>query len=626
MARISKTRKPGDAAKKPDGRLVFVCAVLAALTIAVYGRTLGFGLTNYDDDVYILTNGHVSNGLTPAGIVWAFTTFHASNWHPLTWLSLMLDAQFGAPDPRVFHATNVLLHVANTLLLLLALRRMTGALWRPAAVAVLFAVHPLHVESVAWIAERKDVLSTLFWMLTLYAYARYVERPEAGRYFALAAAFAAGLLAKPMLVTLPVVLILIDFWPLGRLAGNPVTVFGSRGRGGLLLEKVPLLALSAASSVITFIAQRQGSALKDLETFPPGARIENAIVSASTYLVKTVWPTGLAVFYPHPKEALPIASVIAAALSLAAITVCAILAARRVPYLTVGWFWYAATLLPVIGLVQVGSQARADRYTYVPLVGIFIAAAWGAAEVSDFFARRSRALVTTVLLLVIAAFSMAAWVQTQYWRSGVDLFARAVAVTKNNAVAENNLGSALFARGAVDQAVAHFEASHRIDPLYADASANLAGALAQTGRYDTAIELCNETLARAPSHASSHSNLGMALLMKGRLADATAHLREALRLRPGYPVTQGGLGLALLLQGDLTGAIENLRSAASLNPGFFDAHLYLGAALVQSRRFEEAEAQLDEALRIRPGDPQASSYLGIARARGTLILPTPGRS
>src|SRR5438093_6677457 len=374
------------AASKDRRRALLVCSLLVTVTLAAYGRVWQLGFVDYDDPGYVFENPHVLAGLGRSGLAWAFTTTTESNWHPLTWLSLMLDATIGGADPHLYHATNLLLHVANTLLLFLVLSRMTGFLWRSAFVAALFAVHPLHVESVAWVAERKDVLSTLLWLLTIAAHVRYAARPSLGRYAAVFSALALGLMAKPMLVSLPLVLLLLDYWPLGRwgtdaganvAGGSKARERGllgrGRGRWSLMLEKVPLFALAVASSVATLVAQTE--AVQPLGSYPLAGRVANAWVSYIIYIGKMIWPKNLAIFYQYPRHALPFWEPAGAALLLLAVSIAAIGLRRTRPWFAVGWFWFVLTLVPVIGLVQVGSQAMADRYTYVPLIGIFIVVA-----------------------------------------------------------------------------------------------------------------------------------------------------------------------------------------------------------------------------------------------------------
>jgi hypothetical protein len=482
----------------------FVLAVLLSVaTLAVFAQVVGFDFVDYDDNLYVTANPHVQEGLTPAGVRWAFTTFAAANWHPLTWISLMLDWSIGGPGPRVFHLTNLILHLANTLLLFLVLDRMTGRRWPSAVTAALFAIHPLHVESVAWIAERKDVLSTLFMLLTLLAYAGFVERPGLVRRLAVVFLFALGLLAKPMLVTLPVLLLMLDAWPLRR----------QEPWRRLVLEKAPLLALSIATGVVTFVAQRQGGTVGSMTLYPLGVRVANAVVATATYLGKTIWPTRLAAFYPHPGASLAAWEVAGSALVLAGLTLWTIRVRRSRPYLLFGWAWYLVTLAPVAGIVQVGWQARADRYTYIPLIGIFLGVVW---FVSDRFADRP-ALLSSAASAALVMLGIGAFVQAGYWRDSETLFTHALAVTDNNAVAHNNLGTALLRRGLPSQAEEHFAEAVRIDPSFADAHSNLGVALGRQGGIDEAILEFRRALDLDPDQPDARRNLERAEAIQRRM-------------------------------------------------------------------------------------------------------------
>ena len=425
---------------------VAVALLLAAVVLAAFWPVLGAGFIAYDDAVYVTKNPNVQRGFDAASLKWAWSSFYALNWHPLTWMSHTLDWRLFGPRPAGHHLTSLLLHVANTLLLFLVLVRATGATGRSAAAAALFGIHPLHVQSVAWVAERKDVLSTLFWMISMMAYVRYARAPSLPKYLVVAAAFALGLAAKPMLVTLPFALLLLDVWPLGR--------WGARGARFLLAEKLPLIALSAIFGAVTFAAQRSGGGIASAEVVPLGLRVSNALVSYVRYLGKTIWPRGLAIFYPHPLDTLPAWQVLGAALFLTAVTLTAVRQRRGHPYLLFGWLWYVGTLVPVIGLVQVGAQAMADRYTYVPAIGVFVAACWGVAALLDRLmprrpaaSRRWAAILGSAAVLLLAVATRA---EAGFWRDSRTLFEHALAATKNNYTAHTGLGSALAAKGSVD--------------------------------------------------------------------------------------------------------------------------------------------------------------------------------
>lgn len=557
-----------------------------------------YDFVHYDDHVYVTDHTQVRQGLTPESLKWAMTSTEAGFWHPLTWMSLMLDYQFFGLNPGGYHFTNLLLHLANTLLLFLVFASMTGAVWRSAFVAALFAVHPLHVESVAWIAERKDVLCGLFWILAVGAYARYAERPSWTRYAAVSVAILLALASKAMAVTLPFVLLLLDVWPLRRFGDRSPGIAeashtrrdqaetspaaescGGEGLYGivraehmqraqaesslatacrgrdesprfrpatlfrLILEKVPFLALSAAVGILTWMAETKIGALKTVAEYPLTVRLENAVVSYVRYIGKMFWPTDLAVIYPHP-GAWPWISVALAAFVLLMITVFALRFRRRAPYLAVGWFWYLGALVPVIGLVQIGSHAMADRYTYLPLIGLFIMIAWG---MTDMLAPRrfGRALVAIGGLAVVLAFIPPARAQVAYWKDAERLFRRAVVVTERNYLAHNNLGAALARKGSVDEALRHYHQALAIHPRYPDALFNAGVVLALQGRYAEAETYYRAALAIHPSLAEAHNNLAIALVMQGNMHDAISHFRTAVHLRPDYADAEKNLVLAL---------------------------------------------------------------------------------
>jgi Flp pilus assembly protein TadD len=537
---------------------------LVVLTLAVYARVATFDFVGFDDLGYVKDNAHVLNGLTREGVVWAFTTTSQANWHPLTWLSLQLDAQLGGASPRVFHATNVVLHVVNALLLFYLFARMTGRVWRSALVAGLFALHPLHVESVAWISERKDVLSTAFGLVACHLWLRSLDGPRVGSRWLAVAAYAASLLAKPMLVSLPILLLLFDLWPLRR----------AEPWRRLLVEKAPLIALAAASCVVTSFAQSGGGVMRSLTQYPLPVRVANAAVSYLLYFAKAVWPTKLSVYYPYPYGGIPAWVIAASFLTLAVATIACFRARMRAPYLLVGWLWYLVTLVPVIGLVQVGSQAMADRYTYVPLIGPFVMLAFGLPDIS----RRAapvRAIAAAAVGILIATLGIAAFRQAGFWRDSVRLFTRAIDVTTDNAVAHTLLARALFDRGQIDAAVAH----------------------------------CAEAVRIAPGMADAESNLVRGLLAQGKTAEAAARTREALVSRPDDSRTHVNAGLIARFEGRDDDAFSSFREAIRLDPGDQEAHLNLGALLAAHGQRDQAVAQFEEAVRLRPGDPRARRAL-----------------
>jgi protein O-mannosyl-transferase len=489
-------------------------------------------------------------------------------------------------------------------------------------VAALFAVHPVHVESVAWVAERKDVLSTLFWMLTAWVYLGYVRQPRVGRYLGVLLLFALGLMAKAMLVTLPIVLLLLDYWPLGRVAPRADTMMSRSGRSalqgslseglGLLWEKLPLFSLAAASSIVTLVVQQRGGAVTGLTVLPLSFRIENALVSYVAYISKTVWPMRLSAFYPYPPS-IPVAWVVAAITGLAAVTVLVIRAARRYPFFLVGWLWYLSTLIPVIGLVQVGDQAMADRYTYVPLIGLFLMVGWGIPEVLAPWRYRSIALPATGAAVILAC-AITARGQVQYWNSSIALWTHAIEVNTGNDFAHNNLGAALMDQGKVEEAIAQFTEALRIKPGAAPPHYNLANALASQGEVDKAIVHYAEALRIRPNYAEAHNNLGAALASRGRVDEAIAHYTGALQIKPDYGEAHYNLGIALASQGRVEEAIAQYTEALRIKPDYADAHNNLGAALASQGKLSEAIAHYSEALRIRPNYAEAHNNLGAALA------------
>jgi protein O-mannosyl-transferase len=449
-----------------------IMILLALLTLAAYWQVRDCDFVNYDDNLYVTGNQHVQAGISLEGIKWAFTAFDAANWHPLTWISLMADTQSGLVSADRFHLTNLLLHLANVLLLFLLLRRLTKSAWRSALVAALFAVHPLHVESVAWISERKDVLSTLFWLLTTWAYVRYAERPGIGRYAPVVVLLALGLMCKPMMVTLPLTLLLLDYWPLRVLQTKDRRLQKIR-------EKAPLFVLSIASSIVTFYAQR-GQAMETIAALPITARLSNAVVAYVQYLWKMVWPTRLAILYPHPGPTLPVWLIAVSAVFLACVTGLVLRHGRKRPYLAVGWLWYLITLIPVIGIVQVGEQAMADRYTYVPLIGIFIAIAWALPQMT----KRVIAIpVVTIICLVLVALAGLTRMQIGYWEDSTTLFSHSIEVTERNPTAYYNLGRTVVELGRYPDAIQAYRRALQYNPDYAIAHNNLAVALFLNGDY-----------------------------------------------------------------------------------------------------------------------------------------------
>ena len=505
-----------------------ICAVLVALTWAVFGQTLGHDFVNYDDNKYVYENAEISRGLSLSGIGWAFTHFDKDNWHPLTSISHMIDVELFDLKPGGHHFTNVLLHSIAVLLLFLLLAQMTGNLWASGFVAALFAIHPLHVESVAWIAERKDVLSAVFFMVTLGAYAHYAKQPSAVRYITMSILFLCGLMSKAMLVTVPLILLLLDYWPLGRTQRTE-----NRGQrtGKLLIEKTPLFVLAAISAGVTVLAQKNWELR--LEELPLSWRISNAASAGVIYLRQMIWPAKLAVIYPH-QDAISIWQSAGTATLLLAITVAVFLFRKRAPYLITGWFWYLIMLVPVLGFIKVGGLAHADRYTYLPQIGLYVAVTWAIIDLTK-FGSAQRGVVPVAAAALIAAFGWVAWKQTTYWRNGETLWRHTIAVTTDNGLAHFILADFLAKHQRSDEAVKEYEAGLGSDPNNSDAENNLANLLLEKGRTVEAVTHYRNIVAREPGSALAHFNLAVGLQREGRLAEAIMQYRTTLRIQPDYP-------------------------------------------------------------------------------------------
>jgi tetratricopeptide (TPR) repeat protein len=577
-----------------------ICLALALVTTALYWPMTHHNFVNFDDDDYITNNSHVQAGLTWAGVIWAFQSGAAANWHPLTWLSHMLDCQLYGLNPGGHHSTNLLFHVANTLLLFLLLRQLTGALWRSAFVAALFAWHPLHVESVAWAAERKDVLSAFFWMLALMAYTRYAQKRSRENsavpaldsrlwtldYGLALLFFACGLMSKPMVVTLPFVLLLLDFWPLNRFSSFQFQISSSEEPSTLnhqpstesafrlIYEKLPFFALTLAASVVTYFVQTSDRALWLPAERPFSSRVANALWAYERYISKTFWPADLSIFYPYPHH-WPAGLVIGAALLLAIWSGLLIWRARQNPCLFVGWFWFLGTLIPTIGLVQVGSQSMADRYMYIPSVGLFILVVWG---FNDFLNWRPhwRRITTFAGGVALAGCLVGTEIQLSYWQNSIKLFRHAIEVTTDNFVAYTCLGETLNDLGLKKEA----------------------------------MMLCAEAVRIAPNSPVAQYNFGMALLQNNRLDEALAHLDAAARLAPHNSEVQYNFGLFLLLHNKPDEAASHFAATLVERPDFAEAHCHLAQALSQQHKFKEAIFHYREALRLKPEFPEAKAALG----------------
>jgi tetratricopeptide (TPR) repeat protein len=583
MARASSSRF----GLRPE---TWITLLLAVATIAGYARVLGNDFVNYDDHDYVVDNPHVHAGLTWASLWWDLTTPYFVNWHPLTWISFQLDFSAFRFLAWGYHFTNLVLHVGNTLLLFAVLKRMTAAVWQSAFVAALFALHPLHVESVAWVAERKDVLSTFFGMLTLWAYAGYVERPRVGRYLAVFILFALSLMAKPMLVTWPCVMLLLDFWPLGRLASVSPT--------RLIVEKLPLLALAAASSALTLWAQRQGGATYSGEVFP--LRLENALISYVAYLFQTIWPQGLIPFYPFPDQLFPLWQIAAAGALLIGITAVAFLNRRRRPYLIVGWLWYLGTLVPVIGFVPIlGGMARADRFTYIPLIGLFIMLSCGLAELAG-RARSLRIAVAGGALVVLALCLALTVVQVGYWSDSLTLWVHTLQVNPDNCLAHNNIGQCLSERGRWDLAGRHFDRALALKADFPQAQVNLGMVLEMRGKTTEALEHYRAATVPGPIAPTAYFHLGHLLARQGNWQEGIECLRTALQLRPEYAEAQQRLGQILAQHGQLDEAVSHFQIALRINPDQAPVAADLGTTLDSLGRHREAVAAFQQAIMLRP--------------------------
>ena len=632
----------------PGKQILIVYIVLTVATLAAFWQVNQHDFISLDDPVYVTENSNIQSGITLDGLRWAFGTTYAEFWHPLTWLSLMFDYQLHGLNAGGYHLTNLILHIMSTLLLFWLFNRMTGAIWRSAFVAALFALHPLHVESVAWIAERKDVLSAFFWMLTLCLYVYYTEKPVIRRYLLVLLCFACGLMSKSMVVTLPIVMILLDFWPLGRLHSQKiwinlpdvVPVSTNHGRqktklkkGALkknisppkdqklsetkvagiiplwqLLEKMPFFILSAVFAIITLYAQHKPYA----KEFSLGSRIANAPVSFVTYLAQTFWPHDLAVFYPFSDQ-LPVWQVMGAVLLILVISVAVIVMVNRLPYLFVGWLWYAITLLPVIGIVQVGKHAMADRYTYLPLIGIGIMLAWGI----PFLIKREeirKIILFPAGVVSIVILSFLTWEQCGYWKNSITLYERALKVTENNDLAHYNLADALDKQGKVEEAIVHYREAIAINPYHDRAHCNLGVVLVTQGKSEEAIAHYHAALKIRPDDDDVHYNLAKALKEQGKLEEAIVHYRETLRINPYYIKAHNNLAIILYDQNKHDEAIYHFRQSLQIKPNNPDTHFNLGIALALGNKgnLNEAIEHFREAIYLNPNYEEARRALKLA--------------
>jgi protein O-mannosyl-transferase len=595
---------------RPDLLILFS---LAVMTSAIYAQVIGHQFIAFDDNRYIEENPMVNRGVTLAGFAWAFTTFHAANWHPLTWIAHMVDSQLFGMNAGGHLLVNALIHVANTLLVFWFLLRTTHARWPSALVAALFALHPLHVESVAWAAERKDTLSTFFGLLSLIAYVGYTTSPSPKRYAFVAVMLALGLMAKPMLVTWPFVMLLLDYWPLRRFDINSRSELGARV-WPLVWEKLPLFILVAVSAVITFVAQSHAGAVQGFTRLPIESRLSNALVSYAKYFLLTFWPHDLAIYYPYAAAGIPAWQIIGAAFLLIGITAFCFLQRKERPYLFVGWLWFLGTLVPVIGLVQVGEQAMADRYFYVPSIGLFVALVFGLADVAKTrgFVPWLSAATVSVVLLVLATLTNA---QIDRWSDSFTLFKHALAVTPPNAPIENSLGYALRRSGRYDEGAAHFEKALQIKPNDYLSLLNVGVARLHQGRLLEAIEYSRAAIRLQPDAPKGHHLLGMALAKQNRNEDALDELRRAAELAPQDADIRNDLGTVLIQLGRIPEAIDQLHEALWLYPNSAPAHANLGLALLASGKPRESIPEFEAALHFRPESKAAADNLRRAQAQ-----------
>jgi protein O-mannosyl-transferase len=640
-------------AKQQKNYTALICIALVLAVFAVFWQVSTCDFVNYDDLGYITTNQNIHHGITLESLKWAFTTGHSSNWHPLTWISHMIDVELYGLKPWGHHLTSLLFHAANSALMFLLLRRLTGKIWPSAFVAALFALHPLRVESVAWVSERKDVLSTFFWILTVGTYARYVQEPaKRAKWFALSLFFyALALMSKPMVVTLPFILALIDIWPLRRIE---LSKFDLAKLRPAILDKLPYLLLAVSSSVVTFFVQQKGGAVSSLDSLPVSQRIENMFVAYVRYIGKTFWPTKLSILYPHPGQ-WPWWEIIASILVLLAITALVVRKFRSRPYLLVGWFWFLGMLIPVIGLVQVGIQSMADRYTYVPIVGLFLIATWLALEFIQ-----NRTALTSIAVVALGVCCILTPIQVSYWKDSEKLFLHAVNVTDENYLAYNNLGYYLSNKGEPQRAMEFYKKALEIKPNYEDAHNNLGYCLAGQGKYLEAIEEykkalgINRKLTEAhnnlgnalsnigeldaaiheytvaieedPKHADAHNNLGIALAMKGRLDEAVDHFQQAIRYKENYASAHSNLGNAYAVQGNtllsqgktaeaqkkFEQAITEYQECLKSNQNDSQPHNNLGNVLAQLNKMDEAIREYRKSIELKNENPEAHFNLGFA--------------
>ena len=591
-------------------KTTLLCLFLVLSTLFVYDQVQKFEFVNFDDTTYVVDNINIQKGFSMDSVAWAFTTVHAANWHPMTWLSHMADCQLFGMHAGKHHLINLVFHIFNTLLLFFVFRKMTGGLWQSAFVAALFALHPLHVESVVWVSERKDVQSTFFWLLTMGCYAAYVFRPTVYRYSGVLVLFAFGLMSKPVLVTLPCVLLLLDYWPLKRFSFQEPSgkdPQNTLSNVKLFCEKIPLFVLVIMSSGVTYYAQAKGGAVKSFDYIPLADRVANAIVSYAAYIGKMIYPVKLACLYPHP-EILPWWQVIGAILLLLVISAMVIRTAKDRPYLLVGWLWYLGTLVPMIGLVQVGGQAMADRYTYIPLIGLFVMISWGGADLLKKW-KFQKSIIMVLSIVLIIFYAGLTWKQAGYWKNSITLFQHALAVTDNNSSMHYNLGNVLAETGRSEEAMYNYQQAIEIRPNFVDAHNNLANVYVQQGKTDAAIEQYYKVLALKPDYAGAQYNLGIALDDQGQTQEALPYFLSALKGMPDNADAFFKTANALIKTGKTNDAIRHYQQAIRIKPDFVIAHCNLGVALFRKGEVDAAASAFKAALRLQPDFKPALLYL-----------------
>lgn len=622
MAKATQTSPNHQMPKSVNGRsfrrvrpVYWISLFLVLSILAVYGQMHHYPFITLDDPTYVEGNPHIREGLTLKGAYWALTAIYASNWHPLTWISHMMDVEFFGMAAGPHHVTNILLHILNSLLLLYTLNCLTGRLWPSSLVAAIFALHPINVEMVAWVSQRKTLLCLFFWILALWFYHRYVQRPSAGRYILVLLSFILGLMSKPAIVVLPFILVLLDYWPLARFSSDD-------SNGGMkrikhfvtsIKEKIPLWFITVAGCVLTYTSQKAGGAVTALDTLPLNVRISNALLSYTGYLWKAFWPHKLAILYPYP-DIIPAWCVGVSAILLCAIFVWAMQVARKHPYVIVGWLWYLLILGPVIGIVQIGVQAMADRYASIPLVGIFIIVIWGISEVSRHWSHRTLKLAALTIPFLFVL-STTTYMQAQTWRDSVAVFRQALSVSQENSMAYNNMGYALSSQNRMDDAVAYYTMALRIRPDFEDARFNMGVALFLQGNYKEAVEQFTLVLQLNPLNEKAHNNLGAAMAKMGDASGAIKHYQSALRLNSEYADAHKNLANIYFEKGMAKAADAHYRTAIELNPYDKHARNNLGLVLVSQGKPDEAIRQFSEALRIDGDFKEALHNLNLTVSR-----------